>query len=113
VITKLILEILNFLGIIYLKCQNDQLFDLLHPLIGWGGGGGGVCFFFFFLFVLCLSGRFWYFFVFMVNIRLILPFFGDFNPNIYIPKKLFLILKNVDCIYLFCGPFLKISFYDF
>jgi len=29
---------LNFLGIIYLKCQNDQLFDLLHPLIGWGGG---------------------------------------------------------------------------
>jgi hypothetical protein len=96
VITKLILEILNFLGIIYLKCQNDQLFDLLHPLIGWGGGGG-----------------FWNFFVFLVKIRLILPFFGDFNPNIYIPKKLFLILKNVDCIYLFCGPFLKISFYDF
>jgi hypothetical protein len=64
VITKLILEMLNFLGIIYLKCQNDQLFDLLHPLIG------------------C-----WNFFVFIVNIRLILPFFGDFNPNIYIPKK--------------------------
>lgn len=39
---------LNFLGIIYLKCQNDQLFDLLHPLI-WGGG------------------RFWKFFFFFLN----------------------------------------------
>jgi len=32
-IIKLLLEMLNFLGIIFLKFQNDQLFDLLHPLI--------------------------------------------------------------------------------
>jgi hypothetical protein len=54
---------LNFIGIIYLKCQNDQLLDLLHPLIQGGG--------------------FWNVFVFIVNIQLICHFFGGFNPNIH------------------------------